>query len=109
MSRRRSSSRRGSRAARASIATRACSRSLTSGASLPNASEARSELVWTSRSEPFALRSSSISSSAVGVCSAFDSLTGPHLLGEDLLHRPALLVACDLPLGGVPLGDGEEL
>ena len=45
----------------------------------------------------------------LGVGSAGDSLTGPHLFGEDLLHRRALLVAGDLPLRGVSLGDREPL
>src|SRR5579884_1277667 len=38
------------------------------------------------------------------------SRTGPdraHLLGEDLLGRGALVVACDLALGSVPLGNRE--
>src|SRR5205085_9048606 len=105
MSRRGPSSSSGESAFSASIASRACSRSRTSGASLPNASEASSELVWTSRSETFAFRSSSTNSSAVG--SAGDSLTRRHLLCEDLLHRRPLLVPGDLPLGRVPLGDRE--
>src|SRR5882724_5994369 len=56
-------------------------------------------------SPTLSLRSSSTTSWAVG--SAGDSLTGPHLLGEDLLHRRALLVARDLPLRRVPLGNRE--
>src|SRR5262249_13174214 len=103
MSRRLSSSRSGSSAARASTARRACSRSLTSGASFPNASDASSEHVWTRRAPTFALRSSSISASAL--TSASDSVTGSHLLSEDLFHRPALLVSRDLPLRGVSLGN----
>src|SRR5579864_142029 len=54
-------------------------------------------------SPTLSLRSSSTTSCALG--SAGDSLTGPYLLGEDLLHRRALLVGRDLPLGGVPLGN----
>src|SRR4051812_17456360 len=56
-------------------------------------------------SPTLSLRSSSTTSWAVG--SAGDSLTGPDLFGEDLLHRRALLVARDLPLRRVPLGDRE--
>src|SRR5438045_544692 len=87
------------------MARRACSRSRTSGASFPNASEPSSEHVCTSRSPTFAFCSSSTSCS--GVMSAGDSLTGRHLLGEDLLHRRALFLARDLPLGGVALRDRE--
>src|SRR5712691_4960802 len=58
-------------------------------------------------SPTLSLRSSSTTSWAVG--SAGDSLTGPNLFGEDLLHRRALLVARDLPLRGVPLRDREPL
>src|SRR5712692_4646210 len=56
-------------------------------------------------SPTLSLRSSSTTCCAVG--SAGDSLTGPYLFGEDLLHRCALFVACDLPLRGVSLGDRE--
>src|SRR2546425_453871 len=100
---RRSSGSSGTSTFSASIARRASSRSRRSGASLPNASEASSEHVCTSRSATLALRSSSTSCSAVG--SAADSLTGAHLFREDLLHRRTLLVARDLPLGRIPLGD----
>src|SRR5205085_1119987 len=100
----------GTSAFSASIARRASSRSRRSGASLPNASEASSEHVWRRSSETFAFRSSSTSCASENpapVGSASDSLTGPHLLREDLLHRHALLVACDLPLCRVPLRDRE--
>src|SRR6266536_2222175 len=110
MSRRGPSSSSGASAFSASIARRAWSRSRTSGASLPNASEASSELVCASRSETFARRSSSTSCSGVGCSgagSAGDSLTRSHLLREDLLHRRALLVPRDLALGRVSLRDRE--
>src|SRR5438876_401007 len=84
---------------------RASSRSRRSGASLPKASEASSEHVWRSSSETLALRSSSTSCSSenpASLGSASDSLTGPHLLREDLLHRRALLMARDLTLRRVP-------
>src|SRR5690242_194819 len=100
-----SSGRSGSRARNASIASLASSRSRLSGSSFPYAREASMVHVWTSRSPTFALRSSSTSSSGVG--SARDSLIRGHLLGEDLFHRRALLVAGDLPLGGVALRDCE--
>src|SRR5215831_13626579 len=57
------------------------------------------------RSATFALRSSSTKASTLG--SADDSLTRPHLLGEDLVEGRSLLEAGDLPLGGVPLRDRE--
>src|SRR5206468_7091301 len=56
-------------------------------------------------SPTLSLRSSSTTSWAVG--SAGDSLTGPNLFGEDLFHRRALVVARDLPLGGVSLGNRQ--
>src|SRR5579884_1710722 len=55
----------------------------------------------------FTFRSSSTSCSAVG--SACDSLTGGHLLREDVFHRGSFLVAGDLPLRGVALGNREPL
>src|SRR6266849_4980283 len=115
MSRRSPSSSSGTSASSASIASRACSKSRRSGASLPKAIEASMELVCRSRSETFALRSSSTSCAAVGAegspsgGSAGDSLTGPDLLGEDLLHRRTLGVSGHLPLGGVPLRNREPV
>src|SRR5437870_4568437 len=87
------------------MARRASSRSRRSGASLPKASDASSEHVWTSRSATLALRSSSTSSESEG--SASDPLTGPHLLREDLFHRHPFLVPRDLPLRRIPLRDRE--
>src|SRR5260221_3080263 len=110
MSRRSPSSSSGTSASRASIASRACSKSRRSGASLPKAIEASIELVCSSRSETLTFRSSSTNWSALaaegsapGVGSAGDSLTGPDLLGEDLLHRRTFRVTGHLPLGGVSL------
>src|SRR5438445_2682285 len=116
MSRRSPSSSSGTSASSASIASRACSRSRRSGASLPKAIEASMELVCRSRSETLTRRSSSTNcaalaaeGSAPGVGSAGDSLTGPNLLGEDLLHRRTLHVAGYLPFGGVPLRNREPV
>src|SRR5207237_67506 len=91
----------------ASIARRAWSSSFAS--SLPYASDASSEHVCTRNSSTFALRNSSTSSSAPGVNSASDTLACPDLLDEDVLERRAFLVARDLPLRGVAVGDREPL
>src|SRR3990170_2048021 len=95
----------------ASIATRAWARS--PAASFCQPSDEIMVRVWTSTSETLSCPICSASSSGVGVrsSSATDTLRRPDLLGVDLLERPALLEAGDLPLGGVPLrarGGGGE-
>src|SRR2546423_2272430 len=87
----------------ASIASRACSRPRGSAPSFAKPSDAIIELVWTSRSEIFALRSSSTSCSAVG--SSANALA--ELLGVDLLEARSFGVACELALGGVLRRHGE--
>src|SRR2546423_14805207 len=87
----------------ASIASRACSRPRGSAPSFAKPSDAIIELVWTSRSEIFALRSSSTSCSAVG--SSANALA--ELLGVDLLEAGALGIACELALGRVLRRNGE--
>src|SRR3990170_2151858 len=91
----------------ASIATRAWTRS--PAASFCQPSDEIRVRVWTRTSETLSCPICSESSSGVGVrsSSATDTLRRADLLGVDLLERPALLEAGDLPLGGVPLRDRE--
>src|SRR4051794_21877777 len=97
----------GTSARSASIASFACSRSRPSGPSRMNPSCETVTTVWASRSTTFSLRNSASSCAARSPSLATDRLRGAHLLGVDLLQRRALLVPCDLPLGGVRPGNGE--
>src|SRR4051812_33170918 len=92
----------------ASIASRAWSRSRSSSPSRRYPSEETVKTAWTRTSETLSFFSSpsscASSSASLGCCassSATDHVARLDLLGVDVLQRPALLDARDLPLGGV--------